>query len=299
MSSRLTALLCVTFSLCGHAAVPLGRAADGHLTVPAYVNGTGPYPFILDTGADTGALYTWFARQLHLRADKPADLSGQTGSTLVPTYRLRSLSIDGRSLRDSTVYGLPDRHDAGREAGVAGNDLMDGAVVVFDFPCGQVEIHAKPAPLRALLPPDAIRVSGVPVKDGTVLSIPVEINGVAGAALVDTGSRDSRIGLQFAAALGIDASSAAFRDAEPVYGANSRAQGSRIGPVGTVRFGGITAPDVTARVMDLSALRSSGVGEKIMILGMDLMGPHRLVFDHEARTVWFGSSRCARAETGR
>jgi predicted aspartyl protease len=299
MHPRLAALLCIAFALSARAAVPLAPAADGHLTVPAYVNGAGPYPFILDTGADTGALYAWFARQLHLRAHKAADLSGQTGSALVPTYRLRNLSIDGRSLKDSTVYGLPDRHDAGREAGVAGNDLMDGAVVVFDFPCGQVEIHAKPVGLRALLPPDATRVTGVAVQDGTVLSIPVEINGVAGAALVDTGSRDSRIGLQFAAALGIDAASAAFRDAEPVYGANSRAQGSRIGPIGSVRFGGITASHVVARIMDLSALRSGGVGENVMILGMDLMAPHRLVFDHAGRSAWFGSSRCARAAPDR
>jgi predicted aspartyl protease len=34
------------------AEVALTPAGDGHDTVPVFVNGRGPYPFILDTGAE-------------------------------------------------------------------------------------------------------------------------------------------------------------------------------------------------------------------------------------------------------
>jgi len=276
------------------ATVPLEPMQDGHLVVPAQVDGSGPYPFILDTGADSTALYTWFAEKLKLRAGKTVDLSGQTGTTSTPTYPIKSLSIDGQAIRNVAAYGLPNRHDGGKEAGVAGNDLMDGVRVVFDFPCKQVEIHPRSAVLDAVLSKDAVQVNGGSIADGTLLTLPVQINGIKGVALLDTGSRDSRISPGFAAAAGVDPSSSAFRDADLIYGANSKAAVSRTGPVGTVRFAGISIANAEARVIDLPAFRSAGVGDHVMILGTDLMRDHRLVYDHQAKRFWFGSSRCGR-----
>ena len=40
------------------AAVPFTPAGDGHDTVPAFVNGKGPFAFVLDTGADEKARCT-------------------------------------------------------------------------------------------------------------------------------------------------------------------------------------------------------------------------------------------------
>jgi hypothetical protein len=127
-----------------------------------------------------------------------------------------------------------------------------------------------------------------------VLTLPVTINGVPGVALLDTGSRDSRISSAYAKAAGVDASTSAFRNADPIYGANSKAASSRIGPVGEIRFAGIAVPNAVARIIDLPALRSAGVGNRVMILGADVMGGHRLVYDHQAKRLWFGSSRCER-----
>jgi hypothetical protein len=270
---------------------------DGHLAVPTYVNGAGPYPFILDTGADGGGVYEWFAERFHLRAGKSSDLSGQTGTIVTPTYRIKSLSIDGHAIKSPMTYGLPNRHDAGEEAGVAGNDLMDGTVTIFDFPCNRVEIHPKPVALGSLVPRDATRVDGGNIKDGTVLTIPVEVNGVTGVALLDTGSRDTRINPQFAAASHIDPSSPSFRDGDLLYGANSQAKTSRIGPVGEVRFGGMTVPHPQIRVIDLPAFQTAGVGNHVMILGTDLMRTRRLVYDYQAKHIWFGSSKCTSASS--
>lgn len=58
------------------AAVPFTSAADGHDTIPAYVNGRGPFAFILDTGADGSALYPWFAEKEHLPKGTVRDVSG-------------------------------------------------------------------------------------------------------------------------------------------------------------------------------------------------------------------------------
>ncbi len=119
------------------AAVPFTPAGDGHDTIPAFVNGRGPFAFILDTGADGSALYQWFAAKEHLPKGKVRDLYGQTGSVSSPTYSLKTLSVDGRAIHNVVADGLPNRHDAGQQAGVAGNDLMDGTITIFDFPCAE------------------------------------------------------------------------------------------------------------------------------------------------------------------
>lgn len=59
------------------------------------------------------------------------------------------------------------------------------------------------------------------------------------------------------------------------------------GPVGEVHFAGVAMTNVTARVMDLAAFHSAGVGERVMILGTDLMRDRRLVYDHAAKRIWF------------
>src|SRR5580698_3648463 len=90
------------------AAVPFTPADDGHDTIPAFVNGKGPFAFILDTGADGSTLYQWFAEKEHLRKGKVRDVYGQTGSVSSPTYSLRTLSVDGRAIHNIVADGLPN-----------------------------------------------------------------------------------------------------------------------------------------------------------------------------------------------
>jgi hypothetical protein len=249
----------------------------------------------LDTGADGSSLYRWFAEKEHLPRGKARDVSGQTGIVASPTYGLKSLSVDGREIHNVVADGLPNRHDAGVQAGVAGNDLMDGAIVIFDFPCRTVEIRPKPVDLRVIVPSESIMIHAGSVPNGTQLTLPVTVGGTEGTAYLDTGSRDTRISPEFATAAHIDFSSPAFRDADLIFGLKSKGTASRIGPIGSVIFGGIAVTHVEARVIDLPVFgKFRPGGPPVMILGMDLMQGHRLVYDHEARRFWFTPSSCNR-----
>ena len=59
-STLLLAVACASAATVASASdgsqVPLTLGKDGHDTVPVYVNGKGPYPFILDSGADGSAV---------------------------------------------------------------------------------------------------------------------------------------------------------------------------------------------------------------------------------------------------
>jgi Aspartyl protease len=294
--SIIVTLACVPRFSEVRAAVPLTPAGDGHDTIPAFVNGKGPFAFILDTGADGSALYQWFAEKAQLSKGKLRDVDGQTGNVSSPSYSLKSLSVDGHAIHNIVADGLPNRHDTGIEAGVAGNDLMDGTIAIFDFPCRSVELRKKPVDIYAIVSSDSVMVQGESVPDGTQLTLPVTVEGVEGTAYLDTGSRDTRISPSFAAAAHIDPSSSEFRDADLIFGFKSKGTVSRIGPIGSVQFAGITIARAQARVIALpvfGAFRPGG--PPAMILGMDLMQGYRLVYDHEAKRFWFTPSSCTDA----
>ena len=172
------------------AAVTFSPVAEGHFSVPVFVNGTGPYPFILDTGADSSGVYQWFADQARLpRNGTETSDSGMTSTISVPEYRIRTFEMDGHKINNMVAYALPSRHHSGGLAGVLGNDFMDKTVTVFDFPCRRVEVLSNPAAAPAVagkgLPPiAAYRVAGE-----TLLSFPIRLNGAEGVALLDTGNR--------------------------------------------------------------------------------------------------------------
>lgn len=89
---------CVLLSAYAGSSVPLTPAGNGHLVVPAFVNGKGTVPFILDTGADGSHVYEWFAKQQGLKPGAPISVEGMTGAAMMPTYRLDSITVDGRTI---------------------------------------------------------------------------------------------------------------------------------------------------------------------------------------------------------
>ena len=274
------------------ASAPLMPAGNGHLLVPVLVNGKGPVPAVLDTGADESGVYAWFAKEAHLKPGPLKDVGGMTGSVVTPSYRIDSLTLDGRTIRHIKADSYPNRHDNEKEALVVGNDFMDGTVTVFDFPCQRVEIWPKPANMNQLLSSLAQHMHGGPVVDGTQLTFPITVGSAKGTAVLDTGNRYTKLNTQFARAAHIDPQAAAFADGEIIYGANSKGMASRVGPIGTVRIGDMAITNAKAEVIDVPILPSFGLNGPAMIFGLDLMRDIRLVYDHQAKQFWFDRSRC-------
>lgn len=282
---------CVLLSAYAGSSVPLTPAGNGHLVVPAFVNGKGTVPFILDTGADGSHVYEWFAKQQGLKPGAPISVEGMTGAAMMPTYRLDSITVDGRTISGVAVTGLPDRKDAEIAAGITGNDLMDGAIAIFDFPCRAVTLLPRPVSMRRILTKDAVMIQGGTVVGGTQLTLPVTVNGAAGIAVLDTGSRGTQINSAFARAAHLDSSS--FRRGATLYGAASEAMETQESEVKLVAFAGRNVSGLIVRVADLPVFESFGFGKgPAMILGINAMMGQRLVYDHQAKRFWFDRSRC-------
>ncbi|WP_068832698.1 retroviral-like aspartic protease family protein [Xanthomonas graminis] len=277
----------------GTATVAMTPGITGHLLVPVFVNGKGPYNFMLDTGADTSAVYAWFASQQRLPSGKTATISGATGDVEETTTRVASLSLDGRAIQHLDVDTIPDRTDGVKIAGIVGADLLMDRITVMDIGCETVALLPRSTNAARLAGRSATLIEAGSIRNGKQLTLPVTVNGVAGVATLDSGARSSMINTTFANPAQIDPGSAAFRDGPPARGAVQTPIPSRIGPIGTVRFPGSTQRNVVARVVDLPVFDDAGyANEHAFNIGVDMLHAMRITLDYSARRVWIGPSRC-------
>jgi predicted aspartyl protease len=198
------ASLTVSFlATAANAQVPLTWDSTGHVVVPALVNGKGPYDFILDTGADESAVYAWFAKSLDLPKGESRELSGATGSEQMTVTRLSTLGVDGHVVGDIDADTVPDRSDGAKIAGIVGVDLMAHKLAVIDFACKTFALRPVEDVGADIVGKNAKLIKAGSIGGGNQLTLPVTVNGVAGTAVLDTGSRSTQINSTFAAGVGI------------------------------------------------------------------------------------------------
>jgi predicted aspartyl protease len=288
----LTLLTASFLATAASAQVPLTWDSTGHVVVPALVNGKGPYDFILDTGADESAVYAWFAKSLALPKGESRELSGATGSEQMTVTRLSTLGVDGHVVGNIDADTVPDRTDGAKIAGIVGVDLMAHQLAVIDFACKTFALRPVEDVGADIVGNNAKLIKAGSINGGNQLTLPVTVNGVAGTAVLDTGSRSTQINSTFAAAVGISPNSNAFKDIA-TRGATKTSISARVGPIGTVHFAGITRVDAVARVVDLPYLKEAGLADvPAMNLGLDLLRGTRLTVDYSARRFWLAPSTC-------
>jgi predicted aspartyl protease len=286
-------------SLSTEAEVRMTVDPTGHLSVPVFVNGKGPYEFTLDTGADSSAVYAWFASEQRLEHGHAAQISGATGDSDEITTRINALSLDGRVIHGVDADTLPDRPDGTKIAGVAGVDLLMERIAILDTGCDTLSLLPRSTDPGRLAGPGAVQIQAGAIKDGKQLTLPLTVNDIAGVATLDTGAGTTIINNTFAKAAGIDPASSAFKEGRPARGATQKPMPSRVGPIGTVKFAGLTRENVVARIIDLPVFDDEGyTGGHALNLGVDLLRDIRITIDYSARRIWLANSLCAKIGAG-
>lgn len=119
----------------GSAEIPF-EIWDDHVIVFARSHGTGPLPFLVDTGAEASDVDAAMARSWRMVDEMPLQIQGTGGSQEATLARLDTLSLPGMALYDQRVVALDlsGLRPAGRSlAGVLGYDFLSRFVVKFDF----------------------------------------------------------------------------------------------------------------------------------------------------------------------
>jgi predicted aspartyl protease len=104
---------------------------DDRLTVPVRLSGSGPYRFLVDTGADRTAVSRELAGKLGLAGGQRASLASITGISSVSTADLRDLQFTRRTV-DIDDAPLLNSADMGAD-GILGVDSLRSQRVMFDF----------------------------------------------------------------------------------------------------------------------------------------------------------------------
>ncbi len=94
------------------------------LTVQAKINGRGPYPFLVDTGANASVISSELAALLDLPTSGSVSLHGIAGVEQVGTVKIQTIAVGRRIRRDLTVSVLPGRFV--QAPGVLGLDWLGG-----------------------------------------------------------------------------------------------------------------------------------------------------------------------------
>lgn len=158
----------------------LGEATN-RMTVPVEVAGQGPYPFIIDTGAERSVVSRELALKLGLDPGGRARLFDFVGASTVDTVlvpslssgSLGTLSLDAPALAAANL-GAP---------GMLGIDALQGRKVVIDFDRKRMTI--VPAPRRAK---GDVVVAAAEARAGQLIVTKATFEGHPIAVIVDTGS---------------------------------------------------------------------------------------------------------------
>ena len=157
---------------------------DERMTVPVMLAGSGPYRFLVDTGADRTAVSRQVADRLRFTRQAPVMLHSVSGATSVETAKIPLLELDRKRVREIDA-ALLDRSHMGAD-GILGVDSLASQRVMFDFDKNTMSVVPSSAPdFRG--EPGTIVVVGKR-RYGRLLFTNASVNGRRVVVVIDTGS---------------------------------------------------------------------------------------------------------------
>ncbi|WP_421785787.1 aspartyl protease family protein [Hyphobacterium sp.] len=256
--------------------IELRQAYSGHYVIPTTIGGQGPYPFILDTGANHTALLEALAYQLGLSfADgTPDTFYGLTGAG--PTVIL------GVSRIDFGAGPAPVERAITIDADINANLVAFGILGTDAFGDSRLEIDLRDYVIR--IDPssewETADFAGV-IDNIGMMRVMGSVNGIETVFIVDTGATRSFINEALADAVMTDRQ---VRNIE-VFGLGPQSgQAGEMG-IGTVRFSGLCIRNARALATDFPIFETLGLADTpAMIVGLDML-------DHGVIRIDFAASQ--------
>ena len=153
------------------------------MTVPVRLSGSGPYRFLVDTGADKTAISRQLAGQLKLASGTSTAVHSVAGVSTVSTANASlELARKGVNIQDAPLL---DSANMGAD-GILGVDSLSSQRVTFDFE-GQT-MSVVPSSVEAAKEPGSIVVQAKR-KKGRLLMTDASANGHNVTVVVDTGAQ--------------------------------------------------------------------------------------------------------------
>lgn len=263
------------------------RKEETRLSVHVRVNGSGPYRFIVDSGADTSVVGLRIARDLQLPLGTPAVLNGMTARNLVDRVRVDELSLGTTSFRNLQLPALREG-DLGGE-GMIGIDALHQQRLMMDFEKRTIKVEDARVPYKRS-PGEIVVIARR--ERGQLILTHVQASGLPLDAVIDTGSE-------------VTIGNLALRDklvrkrrqkleVVEVTGVTGITVRLELARVSELRLGPVVYYDVPIAFADVPPFKLFGLAdEPALLLGTDLLESFRRVsLDFKARKVRFQLRRC-------
>lgn len=262
------------------------RKVRSRMTVEVKVNGSGPYRFVVDSGADSSVIGGRIARALQLPLAGEVVLNGMTGSSLVSRVSVDEIGLGSTYVSDLVLPVLAE-NDLGGE-GMLGIDALAGQRLMLDFEKRLISVEDAAKPAARM---DGEIVVTARRRRGQLILTQAKANGRKVEAVIDTGS-EITIG-NSALREQILRRGARLEKIE-ITGVTGATAMLDLAPVNEIRFGNVILRNVPIAFADVPPFEVFGLSEEpAMLLGTDLMETFRRVsLDFKARKVRFQLRRC-------
>jgi predicted aspartyl protease len=150
------------------------------MTVPVQVDGKGPYPFIIDTGAERSVMSRELADTLGLDAGSKARLLDFAGASTVNTVKVASLSAGSLTTGEIEAPALAAANLGA--PGMLGMDALQGHRLVIDFDNRRMTLATAKKRLKGEV------VVGAESRLGQLIVTKATFEGQPISVIIDTGS---------------------------------------------------------------------------------------------------------------
>ncbi len=260
------------------------------MTVEVRVNDTGPYRFIVDSGADTSVVGQRIAAALAMPAAEPRILNAMTETTWVERVTVDSLQLGPATFEGLKVPVLRERH-IGAE-GMIGLDALVDQRLMMDFENRTITVDGTDDPEPEWGGEIVVRAR---LQRGQLILTEVEAGRHAVEAVIDTGTEIS-IGNAALKDLLFRRTRSRDRLTVGIAGVTGKPADLEVVIVRELQLGPVKVYNVPIAFADVPPFRVFGLDETpALLLGTDLMEHFRKVsLDFGARKVRFQLKKCER-----
>ena len=260
------------------------RDAAHRVTAPVFINGKGPYEFVVDTGANRTVVATEVALDLTLPPGPNAEVNGIAGIETAPTSLIDRLDVgrvNSRKLQAPTLT----RERLGAD-GLLGVDVLKNRRLTIDFRLNTITIY-RPNSGGFELRPDAVDTRVGPVvprrgdytvvparmRFGQLIVIDADLGGVPVVAFLDSGSQNTVGNLQLYEKLKRKPELLSPRPlVVQLISATGQTARGEFTRVPALRLGGLAIENISAVFADLHVFKLWNLLDRPAILvGIDVM----------------------------
>jgi predicted aspartyl protease len=263
-------------------AAPTSMDRVGRIVVPVFIDGKGPFRFLVDTGADGSLVSAALATTLGLVPNQTRNerVEGTTGTEQLPCVTIDSLRI-GSIVRHDVRMPVSNSHVMTGLDGILGLAGFGDVRVVVDFRRNRVAIavSSRGLPQNFL----DIRAQRTP---GGLLVIPARVGDIPVAAVIDTGATGTIGNTALRRALLREAAASAA--GAKIYGVTRQVSMGGVAVSPTIYLGPAVIENLGVVYSDIPIFRIWHLdSQPALIIGMDALGVvDALVLDYPRAHVY-------------